>query len=134
MKRRQFIALLGGAAAAPLATRAQQPTRVRQVGIVINRAENDAEAQTHLAAFRQRRVGILTNGAENAGEGQTHLAASRERFREPGWIEGRNMQLGARWPFGAADRSRAIAGELGRLKPDVIVVSGGPALSARMAQ
>jgi hypothetical protein len=66
---------------------------MRLVGVVINRDESDAEAQTHLAAFRQR-------------------------IRELGWFEGRNIQLVDRWTLGSANRSQTIAAELVRMKPD----------------
>jgi putative ABC transport system substrate-binding protein len=108
MRRREFITLLGGAAAAwPLATRAQQPDRMRHIGVLMNLAESDPEGQGYLAAFRQR-------------------------ARELGWVERRNIQLEYRWTVGSPDRARAFAAELVGMKPDVILVGGGTALSAMM--
>ena len=73
MKRREFITLLGSAVAAwPLAVRAQQGERVRRIGVLAPTALDDAEAQTRFAALRQ----------------------GLQRF---GWIEGRNLQIDARW-------------------------------------
>src|SRR5215472_7490241 len=67
MRRRDFITLLGGAAAWPLAARAQQPERMRRIGVLMAYAENDREYQSHLAAFR-------------------------EELQKLGWTEGRNVQ------------------------------------------
>ena len=95
MKRRQFITLLGGAAAWPLAARAQQPSGMRRIGVLMNLAENDPESQARIAAFR---------------EGLAKL----------GWTEGRNVQIEYRWIAGDPDRARAYAAELVKLNPDVI--------------
>jgi putative ABC transport system substrate-binding protein len=97
MRRRDFITLLGGAAAAlPLAARGQQSGRVRRVGVLVG-AENDAETQARVAAFRQG------------------LAAL-------GWIEGRNLHVDYRFG-GNADRLGASVADMVGLAPDVIVSS-----------
>jgi ABC-type uncharacterized transport system substrate-binding protein len=99
MKRREFITLVGGAAAAwPLAARAQQPERMRRVGVLMPFAENDSEAQSNLTAFRQA-------------------------FQMLGWIDGRNVRIDYRWGGADAQRIRAYAIELVGLKPDVILAS-----------
>jgi putative tryptophan/tyrosine transport system substrate-binding protein len=109
MKRREFITLLGGAAAAwPVAARAQDG-RVRRIGVLVNFNENDPEAKPLLAAFRQR-------------------------AQELGWVEGRNALIEYRWTAGSADRARAFAAELVGMKPNVILVAGGTALSALMQE
>ncbi len=77
MKRRTFITLLGGAGTWPLAARAQQPERMRRVGVVMNTAESNAVGQAQLAAFRQR-------------------------LQELGWTEGRNVRIDVRWGAGDA--------------------------------
>ena len=99
MKRREFITLLGGMAAWPLAARAQQAERIRRVGVLTGSAPDDADAQTRLAALRQ----------------------GLQKF---GWIEGRNLQIDARWGAGDAVATRRAATELAALAPDVIVASG----------
>jgi putative ABC transport system substrate-binding protein len=102
MKRREFITLLGGAAAAwPLAARAQQRTdRVRRIGVLMNLAADDPEAQARLAAFHQ--------GLQQAG-----------------WVVGRNLRIDYRWGAGNADRFRRYAPELVALAPDVILATSG---------
>ena len=103
MKRREFITLLGGAAAAwPLAARAQ---RLRRIGVLIVAAPDDADAQTRLAALRQG-------------------------LQQFGWIEGRNLQIDARWGAGDAAATRRAATELAALVPDVIVASGSAGAAA----
>jgi len=100
MRRREFITLLGGAAVAwPLTARAQQPERMRRIGVLAPTAPDDAEAQTRFAALRQ----------------------GLQRF---GWIEGRNLQIDARWGAGDAGAIGSAATELAALAPDVIVASG----------
>jgi putative ABC transport system substrate-binding protein len=106
MKRREFITLLGGAAASwPIAARAQQPDRVRRIGVMIANAENDPEGQDRVAAFRRG-------------------------LQELGWVEGRNLRVDYRWATGEPNRARALARELVNLEPDVILANGTPALSA----
>ena len=104
MRRREFITLLGGAAAAwPLAVRAQQPDRVRLVGIVAGFAE--AEMQPLLAAFR-------------------------DKLKELGWTEGRNLSIDLRLGRGDFSHMTDEAGLLIGRKPDVIVAQGTPGLNA----
>jgi putative ABC transport system substrate-binding protein len=106
MRRREFITVLGGAAAAwPLAVRAQQGARMRRIGILINLASDDAEGQARLAAFHQ---------------GLEQLA----------WTVGRNVQIDYRWGAGDADRIRKFAAELVALAPDVILSTGSPSAAA----
>jgi len=97
MKRRAFIALLGGAAAWPLAAGAQQPERMRRIGVLMTLAADDPEGQE---AFVQG-------------------------LQELGWTDGRNVQIDYRWPAGDAQRIRRYAAELAALAPDVILAGGG---------
>jgi putative tryptophan/tyrosine transport system substrate-binding protein len=98
MKRREFITLIGGAAAWPLAARAQPSERVRRIGVLMGYPEGDPQAQDNVTALRR--------GLQNLG-----------------WIEGRNVQIDYRWAGGDPDRARAFARELIGLMPDVIVPS-----------
>jgi ABC-type uncharacterized transport system substrate-binding protein len=100
MKRRDFITLLGCAAAWPLAARAQQPERVRRIGVLTTMASDDALGQARLMAF---------------GQGLAQL----------GWTVGRNVQIDIRWTAGKADDARKYATELVALAPDVILAAGG---------
>ena len=99
MKRREFIAALGGAAAMPLAARAQQPERMRRIGVLLPAATDDPEFQARLAAFQQE-------------------------LQRSGWIIGSNMRIDIRWGGGNADRTRRYAAELVELAPDVILAHG----------
>ncbi len=100
MRRRDFITLLGGAAATwPLAARAQQPEG-RRIGVLMNLSEDDPEAQRLVATFR---------------EGLAQL----------GWTEGRNLRIDYRWSAGDIERIRRYAAELVALAPDVILAYGG---------
>jgi ABC-type uncharacterized transport system substrate-binding protein len=106
VKRREFIALIGGAAAAwPLAARAQQGERMRRIGVLMNLAADDTEAQARLAAFLQG-------------------------LQELGWTVGRNVQIDYRWSAADADRIRKSAPELVALAPDVIMATSSPATAA----
>src|SRR6266540_5473639 len=110
MKRREFITLLGGAAAAwPLAARAQQPDRVRRIGVLLPAAADDAEFQARVGAFLQE-LALL------------------------GWTIGRNVRIDTRWATTDADGIRRHAAELAALAPDVILAFGastvGPLLQA----
>jgi putative ABC transport system substrate-binding protein len=98
MKRRAFIAALGGAAAWPLVARAQRPEQIRRVGVLMGYPEGDPQAQANVTALRQG-------------------------LQDLGWIEGRNVQIDYRWAGADPDKARAFARELVALAPDVIVPS-----------
>jgi putative ABC transport system substrate-binding protein len=103
--RRQFIGALGGTAFAwPLAVRAQQPERIRRVGVLMPFAADDPESQARLTAFAQG-------------------------LQEAGWAVGRNLRIDYRWSAGDAERLRSYAAELVALAPDVIMTNGSSALS-----
>jgi putative ABC transport system substrate-binding protein len=105
MKRRQFITLLGGASVVwPLAARAQQPSPVRRIGVLMLYPEGDPEGQLRATAFRQ--------GLEKLG-----------------WAAGRNVQIDVHWGLGDTDWIRAAAAQLLRLGPDVILANGDAAAS-----
>jgi putative ABC transport system substrate-binding protein len=99
VKRRAFIAGLGGAAAWPLTARAQQPERVRRIGVLIGTTANDAEGQARVAGFLQG-------------------------LQELNWGVGRNLRLDIRWTAGNPVDTRKYAAELVALAPDVIMASG----------
>jgi putative ABC transport system substrate-binding protein len=108
--RREFITLLGGAAAAwPLAARAQQSSGMRRIGALMNVAADDPVGQARIAAFLQG-------------------------LQELGWTVGRNIRIDYRWAAGNADRTRGYAAELVALAPEVILAPGsaaaGPLLQA----
>jgi putative ABC transport system substrate-binding protein len=105
MKRREFITLLGGAVAWPLTARAQQPERMRHIGVLTPLAADDAESMARIAAFLQG-LGDL------------------------GWAVGRNVRIDYRWSAGDPDRIRKNAMELVALAPDVILATGTPVTSA----
>ena len=102
MRRREFIPLLGGAAAWPLAARAQQGNRVRRIGMLISgRDENDPQTKANLSALTQALADL-------------------------GWTDGHNVRMDLRWGGADVNRIRALAGELVGLQPDIIVTSGTP--------
>ena len=104
IERRKFLATLGGAAAWPLAARAQQAAdRVRRIGVLMTFASDDPEAQPRLLAFAQG-------------------------LQELGWTVGRNLRIATRWIAGDIDRARKYAAELVALPSDVIVANGVGAL------
>ncbi len=105
MRRRQFVAMLGTAAAWPLAARAESPQRVRRLGMLMSTRENDPVAQTRVAAFR-------------AG------------LKQLGWSEGQNLQIEWRWSGGDIAATRRYAAELVQLAPDIILGNGTPAAVA----
>lgn len=110
MRRRAFISFLGGAAVAwPLAARAQQPARVRRIGVLNILAETDPEAQAWDVAFRKR-------------------------LDELGWINGRNIQIDYRWGAESVDRMPLLAKELVRPNPDVLVAISTVATAALQAE
>ena len=106
MKRREFITLLGGAAAAsPLAARAQQGERMRRIGVLMRTFEGDPRGLEYLTAFAQG-------------------------LAELGWTVGRNVRIEYRWGAGDLNRFRSYAAELVALSPDVILASGGSIVGA----
>ena len=100
MNRRDMIALLGSTAMWPIAARAQQPARVRRIGVLMSLAADDPESLVRVTAFAQG-------------------------LQELGWSVGRNVQVDYRWGAGDADRIRKYAAELVALAPDGIFASGG---------
>jgi putative tryptophan/tyrosine transport system substrate-binding protein len=104
MRRREFITLLGGAAAWPLAARAQQSDRMRRIAVLMNNAEDDPEGQTRAAAFRQ---GLQTLG----------------------WNEGKNLSIDWYWTAGDVGRVRGDVTQLAAHPPDIIVANGRVILS-----
>jgi putative ABC transport system substrate-binding protein len=102
--RREFITLLGGAAAAwPLAAQGQQGDRVRRIGVLMSTAADDAEGKARIAAFL-------------------------DGLQKLGWIDGRNVRIDTRWPT-STEQVRKYAAELVALAPDVILATGSPSLS-----
>jgi putative tryptophan/tyrosine transport system substrate-binding protein len=110
MRRRDFIALLGGATAAwPLAAHAQQPEAVRRIGVLMGFAENDREGQTFVAAFR-------------------------EGLQKLGWVEGRNIRIDYRWTGLDKELIQRFAKELVALQPDLILTQSTPATAELLQQ
>src|SRR6195256_5865625 len=108
MRRREIIALLGGAAAAwPLAAHAQQADRMRRIGVLMGFAENDEVWQSYLASLKQR-------------------------LQDLGWVEGRNVRIYYRFAGDDTERTRVAAEELVALAPDLIFVTTNPVVSAVM--
>jgi len=106
MRRREFITLLGGAAAVwPLAARAQQADRVRRIGVLMNIEANDPQASANMTAFV-------------------------DGLQKQGWTLGGNLQIEYRWGAGDASRYHRLAAELVALTPDVILAVGGTATGA----
>jgi putative ABC transport system substrate-binding protein len=105
MRRREFILSLAGAAAWPLAARAQQGGRVWRIAVMMTTAENDPEGAARAAALRQG-------------------------LAELGWVEGRNLRIDWHWSAGDVARIRTTAAELAKLAPDLIVANGSVNLSA----
>jgi putative ABC transport system substrate-binding protein len=101
--RRQFISLVGAAAAWPLTARAQQGERLRRIGVLLPAAADDSEFQTRFGAFLQ--------GLQQAG-----------------WSIGRNVRIDTRWATADIDEIRRHAAEVVALAPDVILVDGAPAV------
>src|SRR5215470_3338580 len=109
MRRREFITLLSGVVALPLAARAQESERMRRIGMLISGTADDAEYQARMAAFLQG-------------------------LQELGWSDGRNVRIDIRYVAGDANLTRKYVAELVALAPDVIVAPGstssGPLLQA----
>jgi putative ABC transport system substrate-binding protein len=99
LRRREFIAGLGGAAALPFAASAQQGDRVRRIGVLMPTDENDPEGRRRVSAFTRA-------------------------LADWGWADGRNMRIDPRWAGGDINRMRALARELVDLKPDIILALG----------
>ena len=109
MKRREFITLVGSAAAAwPLAARAQRPQHMRRVGVLMNLAADDLEGQARQAAFLQG-------------------------LQEVGWAVGRNLRIDIRWGNNDPDRIRRNVAELVATAPDVILAAASPVIAALQA-
>jgi len=105
VKRREFITLLGGVAAWPLAARAQQPERMRRIGVLMSAVEGDQRGLESITAFAQG-------------------------LAELGWTVGRNVRIEYRWGAGDLDRFRRYAAELIALSPDVVLATAGSIVGA----
>src|SRR5262245_536305 len=105
LKRREFISLLGGAAAWPLAARAQPRGPMRRVGVLVGFGESDSETQPRLEAFRHR-------------------------LHELGWMDGHNVEIIYRWTAGEQARIREYTAELVSFSPDVIMAHSSPVVAA----
>jgi len=105
LKRRDFITLLGCAAAWPLAARAQQTERIRRIGALMGFGEDDAEGTLWLSSFKVA-------------------------LQELGWVDGRNVLMDVRWSASNTERERMFAKELVSLRPDVILAHGTPVTAA----
>jgi putative ABC transport system substrate-binding protein len=108
MRRRDFFMLAGTAAAVPFAARAQQGERVRRVAVLMNSLPEDAEAQSHVAAFQQG-------------------------MQELGWSVGRNLQVDLRWGGNNPDRWRSQIREVLGLTPDVVIGAGAIVMELQRA-
>src|SRR5258708_38771074 len=105
MRRREFITLLGGAAAWPLTVRAQQPGRVRRLGVLMSTAADDAQGQAWSAAFAQG-------------------------LQQLGWEAGGNIRIDYRWGEGDTERFRKYAPELVALGPDILLGTAASIVAA----
>jgi hypothetical protein len=105
IRRREFITLLGGAAAWPLAVRAQQGERMRRIGVLMNVATDIQDFNECLAAFQQA-------------------------LQELGWTLGRNVRIDTRWAADDAERLRSHAAELVTLAPDAVLAQGSLSVAA----
>src|SRR5262245_66510820 len=99
IRRREFITLLGGAAAWPVAARAQQAERMRRIGVLMNLAAEDPESQRRVTAFVQG-------------------------LQELGWADGRNVRIETSWGASDAERNRRYAAELVAFATDVLLDFG----------
>jgi ABC-type uncharacterized transport system substrate-binding protein len=105
LRRREVIPLIGGAAAWPFATQAQQPGRMHRIGVLPGGLDADERSQPNVAAFAQA-------------------------LQQLGWIDGRNVKIDYRWPAADPDKTRKYAAELVALAPDVILTIGTPSLGS----
>ena len=105
LRRREFVTLLGSAAAWPLAARAQQPEQIRRIGVLMNLAEGDPEGKARIAAFQHA-------------------------LQQLGWTDGRNVRINYRWAAGDAGRFHRYAEELLALAPDIVLASATPSIQA----
>jgi putative ABC transport system substrate-binding protein len=106
MRRREFVTLMGGAAATwPLAARAQQGEPTRRIGVLMNRAADDPEGQASVAAFQQA-------------------------LQQLGWSDGRNVRIDIRWSHNDVDLDRKYAAELVALAPDILLAAGTLSVTA----
>ena len=105
IRRREFITLLSGAAAWPLAAGAQQGNRVRRIGVLMGYDQNDPLMGPRLPAFTQALAGL-------------------------GWIDGRNVRMDFRWAGADTNRIRSLAQELVGLQPDIVLTNATPATAA----
>ena len=105
MQRRDFLGVLGGAAAWPVAARAQQPEQMRRIGVLMNTTADDPQGQARIAAFQQG-------------------------LQQLGWVEGRNLRIEYRWGAGDANLYRRYASELVAFAPDVLLAAGGTVAGA----
>src|SRR5262249_4368241 len=101
IRRRDFITLIGGAAAWPFAARAQQRDRVRRIGMLMGAVESDPVANPNISAFTRALAGF-------------------------GWTDGRNVRMDLRWGGDDINRIRLLAQELVGLQPDIILASAAP--------
>ncbi len=109
LRRREFIAALGGAASWPLAARAQQSDRVRRIGVLMGPPQD-----------------------ENDPEGKRRYSAFTQALADLGWTDGRNVRMDLRWGGADINRGRALAQELVGLQPDIIVTQGtNPAVAVQ---
>ena len=109
MQRREFITLLGGTLALPLTARAQQPERMRRIGVLMAYAESDREGQAWVAAFW-------------------------EGLQKLGWTEGRNIRIDTRWAAADVEAMQRLAKELVTLQPDLILTQNTPTTAAMLQQ
>ena len=105
LKRREFVTLLAGAAAWPIATRAQPANRVRRIGVLMGIGERDPEGEARIAAFQQG-------------------------LRDLGWIDGRNLQFDILRTTGEPEQTRSLSKELVERNPEMIVAVSTPAVAA----
>jgi putative tryptophan/tyrosine transport system substrate-binding protein len=103
MRRREFISVLGGVVAWPLVARAQQPERMKRIGVLMNSTADNLDSQANIAAFLQV-------------------------VQQSGWTDGRNVRIETRWGGGEADTIAKRAEELVALTPDVILATGNVAM------